>query len=66
MRLALAIIAVVLFVGNYYICDFFYGNDIGKWWGLKQNIYNVIIAISFYLASLDKKGWLLFVLNVGV
>jgi len=69
MKLGLAIMAVVLFVGNYQICELFYENDLVKWWGLKQNIYNVIIAISFYLSTVkhdEKDRWYNFIINVGV
>lgn len=66
IRLGFALLALALFMGNYEICNLVYPDDINAWWGLKQNIYNLIIAISFYLASLDKKGWLNFLLNVGV
>jgi len=66
MRIALSIIAVVLFFSNYTICEIFYKNDLEKWWGLKQNIYNVIIAICFYLAKNKPQGLLKFVLDVGI
>lgn len=43
-------LAILLFMGNYSICDYFYYNDVVAWWGLKQNIYNAIIFIFCFLA----------------
>lgn len=68
-RLILALLADLLFIGNYEICELFYRYDVYKWWGLKQNIYNVIIAMVFILANSkrdneDKK--VSFLINVGV
>lgn len=56
VNLILSVIALLLFVFNYEICDIFYFNDIPKWWDLKLNIYAVILAICAYLAQLDNKG----------
>lgn len=69
MRYFLSIFIIVLFIGNYQICNIFYPDNIDKWWGLKQNIYNVIIALAFIIAKLnikkkDKK--LKFILDIGV
>lgn len=66
MRLALAIIGLVLFVGNYQICELVYSDNIDKWWGLKQNIYNIIIAIFSYLASNSLDKYFKFVMNIIV
>ena len=66
MRLALAIVAVVLFFSNYQVCEFFYKNDIDAWWKLKQNIYNAIIAICFYLARHKTSGLIRFILDIGI
>lgn len=66
MRVALAILAVCLFCLNYQICELVYSDNIDKWWGLKQNIYNVIIAICFYLSKNKTQGLLKFVLDVGM
>lgn len=67
MRLFLIILAIFLFIGNYEICCLVYPDDIYKWWGLKQNIYNIIIAICFYLScnETDKKI-VKFILNIGI
>lgn len=66
MRLFLAILGLLLFVGNYQICELVYFDNIDKWWGLKQNIYNVIIAIFAYLAYDNKNKYYVFVMYIVV
>lgn len=66
VRIILNIIAILLFVLNYQICEFFYPEDIKQWWALKVNLYAVIIALVFYSASINTKGWVKFVLYIGV
>lgn len=70
VKIYLYILAVILFVSNYQICDFFYYNDeikdLKKWWGLKSNIYAIILMIVFYASSIKQKGILKLVLNIGV
>jgi len=46
----ISIVGILLFMGNYSICDYFYYNDLEKWWSLKQNLYNVVIFIFQFLA----------------
>ena len=67
MKFYLSLIIVVLFISNYQICELVYPNDLNKWWELRQNIYNVIIAISLYLAqsSTNNKNTQ-FILNMGI
>ena len=66
----LYILAILLFVLNYQICDYFYYNeeikDIKKWWDLKSNIYAVIMVFVFYSSILGAKGKLRFILSLGV
>lgn len=66
MRLSLAIIGLLLFTFNYQICEFFYAEDLNKWWGLKQNIYNIIIAIFSYLAYETSNKFFRFVMDVTI
>ena len=67
MRLFLIILTLFLFVGNYEICCLVYPDNIDKWWGLKQNIYNVIIAICLYLAYNENDNKITkFILSVGI
>lgn len=65
----LFIIALLLFLSNYSICNFFYYNeeikDINKWWGLKSNIYAVIMMLVFYASLINSKGVLRFILSIG-
>lgn len=64
------IVAILLFVFNYSICDFFYYNDdvkdIQKWWGLKSNIYAIIVMMVFYASIINTKGVLRLILNIGL
>ena len=70
VKTTLIILAISLFISNYYICDYFYpGNsqtDINNWWDLKSNIYAVIMMIVFLSAQIGSKGILRFILSVGV
>lgn len=70
VKIILYILAILLFCFNYQICDFFYYNDevkdLKKWWGLKSNIYAIILALVFYASLINTKGLLKFVLNVGI
>lgn len=66
VKIIINIIAIILFVMNYQICELFYSDDIKAWWSLKVNLYAVIIALVFISHSLETKGWLKFVLYVGV
>ena len=66
----LYILAILLFVSNYQICDFFYYNDelkdLKKWWGLKANIYAVIMMLVFYASLINTKGIIILILNIGL
>jgi hypothetical protein len=62
----LAFLILILFLGNYYICDYFYSDNIRKWWELKTNIYAIIIALAFILSSINARGICRFFLNLGV
>lgn len=50
----LSLVGIILFMGNYSICMWIYPPNqyptYVEWWGLKQNIYNVIIAIFCFIA----------------
>lgn len=62
----LSIIVILLFVGNYQICELFYKNDLIKWWELRTNIYAVLFALVLYIARVNSKGILRFILSVGI
>ena len=64
------ILACILFFSNYQICDYFYYNeevkDISKWWGLKSNIYAVIMLLIFYGSIRHTKGYTRLILSIGL
>lgn len=66
VKIFLVIVSVILFVSNYQICEYFYPKDVEKWWGLKSNIYAVIVGLVFASASIGVKGVLRLVLNIGL
>lgn len=63
------ILAILLFVSNYQICDYFYYNedvkDLSKWWGLKSNIYAVVLTLVFYASLINTKGITRLILDIG-
>ena len=75
-RIGLIIIIILFFLSNYHICNYFYpiiDDDCTElWWMMKIDIYAIIIALCFYLASLkqtdDKRLRLIekFITNVGI
>ncbi len=75
-RIGLIILIVLFFLSNYHICNYFYPLDndesVELWWLLKLDIYAVIIALCFYLASLEPNNNIKlrliekFISNVGV
>lgn len=66
VKIFLVVASVVLFVFNYQICEYFYPKDVEKWWGLKSNIYAVIIGLVFASASIGVRGVLGLVFNIGL
>ena len=66
----LYILAILLFIFNYQICDYFYYNnivkDLPKWWGLKSNIYAIIMMLVFYASLIKTKGFLRLILSIGL
>ena len=70
VKLYLYVLAIILFVSNYHICNYYYYVDCALdrtgWWGLKSQIYAVIIATIFFASSIKTKGILLFFLSIGV
>ena len=66
VKIVLAIVSILLFSFNYSICEFFYADNVKLWWDLKVNIYSVIFAMVLFSYSIGKKGWLKFVLYIGV
>lgn len=66
LRTSLFFTSILLFVFSYDICEYFFSEDIDKWWSTKCNIYSIIIALLFVASSIDKRGVLRFVLDIGV
>ena len=68
VKIIIYVLALLLFVLNYQICDYFYYNDeikdIKKWWGLKSNIYALICGLVLYGSLIGSKGLIRFVLAV--
>ena len=69
VKIYLYLIAVILFVSSYQICDFFYYNDevknIQKWWGLRSIIYAFIMMLIFYASLINTKGFLKLILSIS-
>ena len=57
-RIIIVTSIVFFFVGNYHICNYYYPlnteEHIKLWWVLKMDIYALIVALCFILASLEK------------
>ena len=68
-KVCIYLIAIILFVSSYQICDFFYFNneikDIKKWWVLRSNIYAIIMMLIFYASLINTKGVLKLILSIG-
>lgn len=46
MNYAVGILIVLLYFGNYQICEFFYSDDLYKWYQLKASILTLIIILA--------------------
>ena len=70
VKIYIYLIAIILFISSYQICDFFYYNDeikdLKKWWSLRSNIYAIIVMIIFYASLINAKGFLKLILSIGV
>lgn len=57
-RIVIITSIVFFFVGNYHICNYYYPlnteEHVKLWWVLKMDIYALIVALCFILASLEK------------
>lgn len=64
------VIAILLFVLNYQICDYFYYVDgvldSKGWWSLKSNMYAVIIGLILYGSYMKSKGLNRLILSIGM
>tara|TARA_R110000737_G_C14536487_1_gene478200 strand:+ start:104 stop:457 length:354 start_codon:yes stop_codon:yes gene_type:complete len=66
VKILLIILAMLLFIFNYQICEYFYPTDLNKWWDLKVNNYAIIIALVFLSHTIDSNKWLRFFASLGV
>lgn len=41
----------------YYICDFFYPDNLTNWWRVRCGIYSLEVATSFYVLQLFAPDW---------
>ena len=75
-RIFIIILIILFFLGNKEICDYFYPYDdedsVELWWILKLDIYAIIIALCFIVASLKNTSEVRiakiekFISNVGI
>lgn len=70
LRTSIYLLALVLFVSNYQICEYFYplmdDESIKMWWYMKSNIYGAIVALVLLASSIGERGVLRFVLDIGI
>ena len=64
-KLFLVIVILILFLGNYHICEYFYSDNVEGWWRLKINIYAIIVALAFFLSGIGARGTLRFITDLG-
>lgn len=61
------LLTVLLFIGNYHICEFFYKDDISKWWNLRTALCAINFGLALYCSKMDMRDRLtLFFVNVGI
>jgi hypothetical protein len=48
---AIGILILLLYFGNYYLCELFFKNDPDKWWNLNHSIISLVIIISIKYKS---------------
>jgi len=59
-------LAVLLFAFNYLICELVYGNNIEKWWDLRNNISAVVVLLAFYCTKLKSTPLISVITNIGI
>ncbi len=62
----LGVIVLILFVGNYKICDYFYSTDIESWWILRTKIYSIMFVLFWQMAIFETKGIARLILSIGL
>lgn len=70
VKASLIILAIILFISNYSLCDYFYYNeevkDIKSWWYLKCDIYGIIIMLLLFALDIGSRRWLKFIISIGL
>lgn len=51
MNKIIGFLIVLIYFGNYHICNLFHENDVAKFWDLKVSIYCVLIILSIKYKS---------------
>ena len=63
----LAVIAVLLFPFGYWICLYFYPDDVVKFFDLRMNLYACILLLCFTVCRLQcNKKYLMFIFDIGI
>ncbi len=59
---------LILWLSNYWICEYFYSDNVPRWWDVKQSIYNICIILSLISISIETKGYIILVIDfmIGV
>lgn len=66
IKSVLAFLILLLYLANYHICNFFFGDDLINWWRLKLIIYTAIIGLAFALARIGTIKLTRFILSLGL
>jgi len=56
-KVILASLVLLLWVSNYWICEYFYSSSKNEWWALNLSIYNICIIISLLITSWETTGY---------
>lgn len=65
MRL-FGLLAILLYCTKYWICQYFYADDLVAWWQLRVALDTVNYAMCFYIAYKFSKGFIRDVFMVGM
>ena len=64
IKTLLIVLACVLYVSNYAICELFFSDDLRNWWFLKCDIYTLVIVLLLLSYSIGQKKLVKFFLSV--
>lgn len=66
MKLILCISALLLYVGNYWICEWVYPDNLQAWWELRGVLYAAIFLLGLVAANLNTTGATRFIMNIAI